>query len=320
MKRTLCRLGLAGALYTVTLAAAAADTTIYFWNVDRLISLGAKEVRLRSKAGESLGQINQVRLMELSEVRSRIERASKLKSDLYLVTGEKPNAFATNVVTGRNLFAINLPMMNELGDDTDALAALMGHEIAHIERNHIRQKIEAAQNIQAGSNVATIILALAGVRAAGALASLGANAMFGGYSRDQEREADSRGAEFARIAGFNVYGALRLFEKISAKHGDHWGVFLASHPSHAERITSMRALAESSPTTQGPNDITRLALAPGLTTRESADETGEDSAVVHDTEERVPTLHQRVTCTLPSGATESTSKIDCVQREGEYSN
>ncbi len=183
-----------------------------------------------------------------------------------------------------------------------------------------RQKIEAAQNIQAGSNVATIILALAGVRAAGALVSLGANAMFGGYSRDQEREADSRGAEFVRTAGFNVYGALRLFEKISAKHGDHWGVFLASHPSHAERTASMRALAESSPTERGPNDITRLALTVPIATRESADEPGEYSAVVHDTEERVPTLHQRVICTLPDGSQESTTKIDCVQRDGAYSN
>jgi predicted Zn-dependent protease len=320
MRITLCRLGLASALCTAALAADAADTTIYFWNVDRLISLGAREIRLRSKAGESLGQITQARLMELSEVRMRIERASHVKSDVYLVTGEKPNAFATNVATGRNLFAINLPMMHELGDDTDALAALMGHEIAHIERNHIRQKMEAAQNIQAGSNVATIILALAGVPGAGALASLGANAMFGGYSRDQEREADSRGAEFARTAGFNVYGALRLFEKISAKHGDHWGVFLASHPSHAERTASMRALAESSPTEQEPNRITRLALAVPLATRESADEPGEYSAVVHDTEERVPTLHQRVICTLPNGSQESTTKIDCVQRDGEYSN
>ena len=188
---------------------------INYWNVDRLLSLSADELELTDDKGNVLGKIEHKRLSVLNEIRKRIEKSSGIKSDFYIVTGEKPNAFATNIITGRNLFAINLPMIEEIGLDTDAVAALMGHELAHIERNHIAQKMQAAQEIQAGAQVASILLALAGVRYAGSLSNAGATLLFGSYSRDQEREADSSGLRFAASAGFNPYGGVRLFSRMT---------------------------------------------------------------------------------------------------------
>lgn len=298
-------------------AAAHAVDSIQFWNADKLLSLGAAEVRLTGRDGALLGRIQRRRLLDLMEVKSRLEQASEVRTDLYIVTGEKPNAFASNVATGRNLFAVNLPMLDELGDDTDALAALMGHEIAHLERDHIRQKVEAAQNMQAGGNVAAILLALAGVRGAGAIATLGTNAVFGGYSRDQEREADIRGVGFAKAAGFNPFGAVRLFEKMNSAHGDRWVPFLATHPSHSERIATMREVAGNSTTVRAthvtalshPNTDSEIAIA---------DAAGEYSPTTYDAEERVPTLHSRVACMLPDGSVRATTKLDCIQREGTF--
>src|SRR5262249_47988352 len=130
----------------------------YYWNLDKLLSMNAQEIELTDSQKNTLARLHYDRLYVLNEIRRRIEIASEVKSDCYIVTGDKPNAFATNITTGRNLFAINIPMLDELGHDTDALAVLMGHEIAHIERDHIRQKLQKAKDIQAGNRIAGAIL------------------------------------------------------------------------------------------------------------------------------------------------------------------
>lgn len=301
--------------------ALAADGPLFFWNVDKLVAENAESIRLLNTDRGVIARMPRSRLFELVEVRRRIEATSGVKADLFIITGSKPNAFASNVATGRNIFAINTPMLEEVAGDPDALAALMGHEVAHIERNHIRQRIEKAQNMETGMNVATIILAIVGVRGAGAIASLGAGALMGGYSRDQEREADSRGLEFAKKAGFNPFGAVRLFEKIQSKHGDRWVPFLASHPTSAERIEAMTAMAvDSGGHALVPSAVTEIAVDSNPATAAEVDMVGEFSATTFDKEERAPTLYIKVQCTLPDGSVATLSRVDCVQREGTYNN
>ncbi len=297
----------------------AADEAPQFWNVDKLAAMNAERVRLVGRDGQAVSSLTRTRLTELTEVRRRIESVAGMKTDLFIVSGTKPNAFATNVVTGRNLFAINTPMLDEVDGDPDALAALMGHEIAHLERNHIRQRLEAAQNMEAGMNIATIVLAIAGVKGAGAIASLGAGAMMGGYSRDQEREADARGLEFAHKAGFNPYGAVRLFQKIQSKHGDRWVPFLASHPTHDERIAAMNEMAAAAGDSAVlASAVTKLAPQENPAGVAEGDAVGENSATTFDNEVRVPTLHIKVQCTMPSGTVETLTRIECVRREGNF--
>ena len=290
---------------------------INYWNVDKLLSLNADELELTDDKGNVLGKIEHKRLSVLNEIRKRIEKSSGIRSDFYIVTGEKPNAFATNIITGRNLFAINLPMIEELGLDTDAMAALMGHELAHIERNHIAQKMQAAQEIQVGAQVATVLLALAGVRYAGSLSSAGATFLFGGYSRNQEREADSSGLRFAANAGFNPYGGVRLFSRMSEKHGDKWNSFLSTHPSHSERIELMREkIAASNLGSASETQITNVDVPMQPHAQARVAVRGEYRATVFDAEERSPTLHQKISCKLPDGSEVRTTRLDCVQQEG----
>lgn len=310
---------IAAALLLFCTSTSAADPMNY-WNVDKLLSVSAQEIELTNEGGKSLGKVKRDRLLVLNEVRGRIEKSSGVKADFYIVTGDKPNAFATNVITGRNLFAINLPMLDEIADDPDALAALMGHEIAHIKRNHIRQKMEAARDIQAGSQVAGILLAIAGVRGAGTISNIGADLILGGYSRDQEREADTYGLQFAMSAGFNPYGGVRLFRKMSEKHGDKWLTFLSTHPAHSERIQSMRDSIASASTAQPMNEthVTAISVQEAPPAEHHAAVIGDYRATVFDTEERVPTLHQKIVCKLPDGSERRTTRVDCIQQEGSF--
>ena len=225
-------------LLAVSVVSVAAEQVSY-WNVDRLLAARASEISLVNEKGTSFGKISHERLLVLNRVRTRIERTSDVKSDFYLASGDKPNAFATVTDTGKNIFAINLSMLKEIGDDADALAVLMGHELAHIRKNHIRQKMEAAKNAREGGQLASMLLALAGIPGAGVISDLGANAVLNGYSKDQEREADNLGLQFATKAGFDPAGGIRLFRKLSQKRPDKWDPFFSTHPSYAERIQMM---------------------------------------------------------------------------------
>lgn len=292
---------------------------INFWNLDKLLSIPAQEIELTNDQGKTLGKIQYERLLVLNEVRRRIGNSSGIKSDCYVVTGDKPNAFATNVATGRNLFAINLPMLEELGTDADALAVLMGHEIAHIERNHIRQNMEKTKDIQTGNQIVGAILG-AIIPGGGLISALGAQAIYTSYSRDHEREADSYGLEFARKAGFNPYGGVRLFTIISEKNGDKWATFLSTHPSSSERVQVIRESIASSPTgsTMSETQITVLDLPIAPQAEAHAVAVGEYTATVFDSEERAPTLHQKILCKLPDGSEVRTTRVDCIQQEGSF--
>jgi hypothetical protein len=43
---------------------------------------------------------------------------------------------------------------------------------------------------------------------------------------------------------------------------------------------------------------------------------GEIRPTMHDPEQRVPTLHERIRCRLPDESEIGTTRIDCVQRQG----
>jgi predicted Zn-dependent protease len=292
---------------------------IYYWNVDKLLSISANEIQLVDSSGKILGEISKERLLCLQTVKNKIEQAAQLRSDFYIVTGDKPNAFATNITTGRNLFAINIPMLQELGDDVDAMAALIGHELAHIKCNHIRQNIERAENINAGMQVVNALLIMARVPLSGVIAGTAGNLAFKTYSRDQEREADTEGTNFVRKAGLNPYGAVRLHTMIMEKGGDTWFYITSTHPPASERIQNMRAIIanEYKLGSEYEKQVSKLQIpSDALTQNGQVSVSGDRAATVFDNEERTPTLYKKIKCRLPDRSEIVTTPVDCVQKEG----
>jgi len=291
----------------------------YYWNIEKLVVAKCATIELTDNAGKPIATISKERLLILNEIRKRIEASSGIKVDLYIITGEKPNAFASNVMTGRNIMAINIPMLEELADDTDAFAALIGHEFAHIEQNHIRQKMEAANKIRLAANVVGLILSIGGIPLTPVIADVGGELAVSGYSRNQEEEADNIGFGFMKKAGFNPFGAVRLFTKMSEK-ADTGITFLSTHPSNEARVNEMRELIAkdvSGSVIEAEKAVTKVEVAFNRECEsEKSPVTGAYSAIVFDSEERVPTLHQKIKCGLPDGSGIFTTRVDCVQREG----
>ncbi len=123
---------------------------------------------------------------------------------------------------------------------TDAeLAAVLGHEIAHALREHVRERM--SEQAAAGS-VISIGSALLGL---GDAAQQGLQVLYMGamglpHSRLQETEADRIGVELAARAGYDPHAAVTLWQKMQQVGGSEPLPFLSTHPSSAQRLSDLR--------------------------------------------------------------------------------
>lgn len=171
------------------------------------------------------------------------EVAGLLRTDFLIADDNRPNAFSF-AYHGRPTIAVNIGMINLLDGDVDAMAALIGHELAHIYLQHSKRRQSREEDRSLVSAALSVALGIAGVPvpvdAAGAATSTVAKI----FSRDEEREADQFGVEFMAHAGYDPWGAVRLQEKLAASsNGKSALPFLSTHPSNAERIENMKRLS-----------------------------------------------------------------------------
>ena len=134
-------------------------------------------------------------------------------------------------------------------DNEAEFAALMGHEIGHVNARHSAQRAGAGLLAQAAVIGATIAVGSSErgsgyapiVQIAG---TIGASALLASYSRENEREADSLGMEYMTRAGYSPNGMVGLMgvlvRQSKAKPGLLDTMF-SSHPMSDERLASMRA-------------------------------------------------------------------------------
>lgn len=128
-------------------------------------------------------------------------------------------------------------------DVTDAeLAAVIGHEIAHVLREHHRERASQAVT----QNVALGVLGATTGASEGALdlAQLALQVTLQlPHSRAQETEADRIGVELSARAGYDPRAAVTLWQKMNRATGGAPPEFLSTHPSRESRISDLQAYA-----------------------------------------------------------------------------
>jgi predicted Zn-dependent protease len=220
----------------LALAGCASERPLHSWRAQDLARLGE-----HGRDGDGSAAAAARRLQLLIETYATVAAAAgSLRPELLVAEGDAPNAYAL-MDEGRPLIAVNLPMLALLGEDRDAMAALVGHELAHLYLRHQAQRRERASEQDSISGLLGFVLSAAGVPFGALLADSLATTAERGNTRDEEREADRLGVDFMRRAGFDPAGAVRLQEKLAAG-GEALLPFLATHPSGVERIENMRAL------------------------------------------------------------------------------
>ena len=132
-----------------------------------------------------------------------------------------------------------------------ALAAVMGHEIAHVTARHGAQRMTQQQVIAVGMQAAN--MSLGGPGREMILGALGLGVQYGvqlPFSRGNEAEADQIGLIYMARAGYDPNEAVKFWTRFSQmKQGAQPPEFLSTHPADATRIANLkrylpRAMAE----------------------------------------------------------------------------
>lgn len=129
----------------------------------------------------------------------------------------------------------------------DAMAVVMGHEIAHALLRHGSQRMAQQELVQMGQMAAG--MAIGGMdpqQQQAVMAALGAGAQYGfilPYGRSHETQADQVGLMLAAAACYDPRQAIPLWERMSASSGGQSPPeFASTHPDPANRIQSLQSL------------------------------------------------------------------------------
>jgi len=133
----------------------------------------------------------------------------------------------------------------------DALAVVMGHEVAHALLNHGKQKVSASLLQQLGAMGLSLTSALLGFNQNSqdlfmSLYGVGST-LFGTlpFSRECEEEADKYGLILMAIAGYNPDAAEPFWQNMASMSGGTGSKieeFLSTHPSSTERAKALKEI------------------------------------------------------------------------------
>ncbi len=212
-----------------------------------LVQRGAAEFsKLKSKKKISNNSSQKAQVQRVASRLKRVIEMPNAKWEFVVFEDKTPNAFALpggKVGVHSGLFQIT---------KTDAgLAAVLGHEIAHVVLNHSQQRVNQATGLAVGTIVLDQILSRRGadggqrrVAATGAAAA-GTLGVILPYSRNAELDADKLGAIYMARAGYDPEESVKLWQRFASwrqKQKKSQGPeFLRTHPLDSKRIQQLKA-------------------------------------------------------------------------------
>lgn len=145
---------------------------------------------------------------------------------------------------------VYLGLLN-LAETNDELAAVIGHEIAHVTSRHSGERMShqmIASGVQVGSEMVMDAKEVDPKKRAIARTVLGIGTSVGAilpFSRLHESEADAIGLRFAAGAGYDPRAAVTFWQRMQkANEGQQRPPeFLSTHPSSQTRIANLKRLA-----------------------------------------------------------------------------
>src|SRR5262249_33747404 len=192
----------------------------------------------------------------VDEVASRLLEATGTQTVIRFVFAARSDQVKTSAIhldaanawTDGKTVWITRGMLRFLKND-DELAAVLGHEMGHALRGHIRQGF--AQDLL--GMVLSIPAGVFGGNIAQQVAQRMVNLASAKFDRDREREADMYGLLWAHRAGYNVDEGKEVFRRIAIEMpGSTSAGFLATHPTAPERFWALDKIASAIKAGQDP--------------------------------------------------------------------
>ena len=129
--------------------------------------------------------------------------------------------------------------------NTNGLAAVMGHEIAHAVAKHSVERASRGTLLNVGTRIIDIasggvlsdINRTTGQNTVGLLAQLG---ILNPFNRKQESEADYLGMIFSSLSGYDIRETVKIWERMKELNkGKEPPEFMSTHPSSDNRIRDL---------------------------------------------------------------------------------
>lgn len=134
-----------------------------------------------------------------------------------------------------------------VAQNNDAMAVVMGHEIAHALLRHGSQRMAQQKLVQMGQMAAGIAVGdMDPAQQQMVMSALGATTQYGAvlpFGRSHETQADEVGLMLAAAACFNPKEAIPLWERMSQLNGGQRPPeFASTHPDPSNRIAHLQSL------------------------------------------------------------------------------
>lgn len=180
------------------------------------------------------------------------ETVARIATRLLRASGQDPARWEVGVFAGDTVNAFALPGnkigvyegMIRLAASEAELAAVIGHEIGHLDADHPRERMSAQKAGTGAMRIVAWLLNLGEIEYAEEIAgALGVGIEFGvlrPYGRDQETEADLLGVELMAAAGYDPRGAIALWTRMAERPGRGIEI-LSTHPAPRSRIEVLEA-------------------------------------------------------------------------------
>lgn len=214
------------------------------WNAEEVAGAPAERVVLRH-GGTHYRPLRAETIRALIGHKEAVERAAgELRTRLVIVADATPNGMLF-FEDGAAVIGVSVGMLELLGDDRDAFAALVGHELAHLYQRHAEARSRRQHEQDQTSGLIGFALAVIGVPLGATLADAATAVAERSYSRDEELEADRLGLDYLNRAGFDPYGAVRLHERLASLPERSALRFLSTHPPAPDRVEALRRIADT---------------------------------------------------------------------------
>lgn len=179
-----------------------------------------------------------------------VNRVNRVAPRIIQAAGGNPAEWEVVVFQSDQLNAFALPGgkigfytgILDLMENDDQIAAVMGHEVAHVNFNHSGERYSQSTAAQVGLSAGSAVVGGSQTGTA-ALQALGLGVQVGAllpFSRKHELEADKFGVRYMDRAGYDPNEAVRFWEKMSAQKSGAPPEFLSTHPNDATRIAQLK--------------------------------------------------------------------------------
>lgn len=163
--------------------------------------------------------------------------------------------------------------------DDGELRFVIGHEMGHVAKNHIRKKIQLSYAASAVRKGIASQNNVAGDLARSTFGGLAEALMNAQFSQLEEKEADDYGLGFIKQKQFDAKAAVSALQKIASLGRDH--SFFSSHPDPDKRAERLQAQLEGRVLSLADNKQNTIAKIKAFT------------------EQQLPTLYNLLSRLLP---------------------